>query len=63
MIWLMDALEFIKIREKLGWNQKEMAKALGVHVSTVNKWESGENPIKKIVEIAVRTVIKEKPAA
>jgi len=55
----MDAIEFKRCREKLGYvTQGEMAKALGVDVSTVSKWESGENPISKVVEIAVRALVK-----
>ena len=29
------------IRLRLGWTQREMAEALGVHVMTVWKWEHG----------------------
>lgn len=31
-----------EIRKQLGLSQAEMAKAMGVHVMTLSKWERGE---------------------
>jgi DNA-binding transcriptional regulator YiaG len=41
----MDATEFEGIRWRLKLRQTDLAKVLGVHPVTVNKWEKGARPI------------------
>ena len=40
-------------RKKHSLTQREAAHALGVSLGAVRKWESGENPLPKIVEKAM----------
>jgi DNA-binding transcriptional regulator YiaG len=39
----MRAIDIIKIRMRLGLSQEEFADLLGVHQTTVSKWELGGN--------------------
>jgi DNA-binding XRE family transcriptional regulator len=52
----MDADTFKDMRFRLGVNQTTLAKMLGVHPVTVNKWEHGGN-ITKVVELAMWALI------
>lgn len=48
--------EFKKLRETAGHTQASLAKAMGVHLRTVWRWELGETIIPKVVELALRYV-------
>ena len=41
------------IREKLGLSQAERAVELDVHEQTVSKWERGERPTSRMLELAL----------
>ena len=48
--------EFKKLRQDAGHTQASLAKAMGVHLRTVWRWELGETIIPKVVELAIRYV-------
>lgn len=41
-------------RKRLNLTQMELSKQLEVNVRQVERWESGESPIKKVVELAIK---------
>lgn len=43
-------------RERLGLTQEEIAKRIDVHRLTIIRYESGESPIPKAVEMALRII-------
>ena len=51
--------EFKRLRRSAGHTQRSLAKALGVHLRTVARWELGEIKIPTVVELAL-TYIAEK---
>lgn len=50
----MTPRQFVRLRERLGWSQADLAEALGVHPMTVSKWERGAQPIPEMAAIAIR---------
>ena len=51
-----------KIREKLGWTQVNMAKALFVTANTVARWERGERSITDSRALMIRMIVdREQP--
>ncbi len=38
----MDRKKIIRLRERRGWDQKQLADYLGVHRTTVNRLENGK---------------------
>lgn len=55
----LSAAELLAIRRRLGLSQPAMARALGVHVRTLGRWERGEQSIPGPVEPACRAVTAE----
>jgi DNA-binding transcriptional regulator YiaG len=49
----MTGKEFATARWELRMTQRELARHLRVHFTTVNKWEKGVRPIPHVVEIAL----------
>jgi DNA-binding transcriptional regulator YiaG len=49
--------EFRKLRESVGYTQVELAKAFGVYVRSISRWETGEFPIPKMAELALRYIV------
>lgn len=47
----------IAIRNLAGLTQSGLADALGIHRTTVARWETGKQPIPKWVELALRGLI------
>jgi len=45
-------------RIKLGYNQVEMAKTLKTPYRTYQDWESGQNPIPGVCEVAVELLLR-----
>lgn len=59
----MDAQELRAWMYRKGWSVRQLAGALGVDPSTVQKWRSGQAPISKLTTIALRNVTaKDAPA-
>ncbi len=42
----VQPIEVKKLRERLNVSQSSLARIFGISVKTVEKWESGDNPIK-----------------
>ena len=51
--------EFKQARKVLGLSQSKMAHQLEVSYQTIQAWEQGRNPISRVVELAVQTLIRE----
>lgn len=52
----MDNQEFKSLRKLLGFTQAELAEELGLHRETVINMEKGTTPIKRPVQISLRTL-------
>ena len=48
-------------RRRLGLTQAALAKALGVTLSAVEKWEGGQRPISRVVELALEALEAKPP--
>jgi DNA-binding transcriptional regulator YiaG len=51
-----------QLRGQLGYTQAELAKAIGVHVMTVSKWETGVSGIPEPVAKLVQLMLAERSA-
>lgn len=49
----------VELRSKLNISQKELAKTLGVSISSVNRWENGHFNPTKLVRFRVYKLLKE----
>ena len=56
----MKGKELRTIRDKLGWTQVEMAKALEVTANTVARWERNERSISAPIAKLIQTVMLQK---
>jgi transcriptional regulator with XRE-family HTH domain len=52
----MDKDTFRRKRERLGLTQEEIAKRLDVNRLTIIRYESGQSPIPKAVEMALKMI-------
>lgn len=52
----MDKDTFRRKREHLEMTQEQLAKRLGINRITIIRYESGESPIPKAVELAVKAI-------
>ena len=52
----MSKDEFKKSRQSVGHTQASLAKAMGIHLRTVWRWELGETTIPKVDELALRYI-------
>ena len=57
---MMDKDTFRRKRERLGLTQEELAKRLGKSRPTIARYESGEFPVPKAVELALKVIEAEK---
>jgi len=55
----MTKRQFRKLRNSIGLSQTKLAQEMGVTLRTVSRWETGEFPIPKIAELALKTVVIE----
>lgn len=53
----------LKARKTLGYTQSEMARALGVNISTIVRWEKGYLGISHRTQLAVDLLVKQEGAA
>jgi transcriptional regulator with XRE-family HTH domain len=53
---MMDKDQFRRKRERLGLTQTELAKRLGKSRPTIARYESGELPVPKAIEMALKVV-------
>lgn len=54
----MTKEEFKAARLELGLTQTEMGQALGVSLNIVQKWESGDRPIRQVVAMAMELLLE-----
>jgi len=52
--------EFTKLRRSAGLTQAQLAREIDVTIRSLTRWETGETPIPKIAELALRYVIEKK---
>lgn len=57
----MEPNEVIQIREHLGLSHDGLGDVLGVHRSTVQRWERGVVPVPKATAIALRALKAAQP--
>ena len=55
----MTKRQFRKLRNSIGLSQTKLAREMGVTLRTVSRWETGEFPIPRIAELALKTVVME----
>ena len=53
---MMDKEQFRRKRKRLGLTQTELAKCLGKSRPTIARYESGELPVPKAIEMALKVV-------
>jgi len=51
--------DFKKLRESIGYSQARLSKEMDVTIRTISRWETGEVKIPKVVEIAIRTIVRD----
>lgn len=52
----MTGSEFKKLRESIGYTQASLSKEIDVTIRSLTRWETGETPIPKIAELALKYV-------
>lgn len=50
----MTGKQFKKLRVSIGYTQAELTKEMDVYIRTVSRWETGELPVPKVAELALR---------
>lgn len=58
----MTAKDLIEWRYRQGLTQGELAKFLGVHIQTVNRWENKAREIPTFLPLALETIERRKLA-
>jgi len=51
--------EFKKLRESIGYIQARLSKEMDVTIRTITRWENGEVRIPRVVEIAIRAIVRD----
>jgi transcriptional regulator with XRE-family HTH domain len=51
--------QFKELREAIDYSQAKLAKEMGVTIRTIKRWETGEFPVPRIAELALRSVVRE----
>ncbi len=52
----MTGKQFKKLRESSGLSQTQLAKEIDMYVRTISRWETGELPVPKVAELALRFI-------
>jgi DNA-binding transcriptional regulator YiaG len=52
----MTPQQLRSLRRKLGLSQRGLAELLDYDLRTIQRWEGGETPIPKVVELALKNV-------
>jgi len=50
--------EFKKLRESIGYSQARLSIEMDITIRTITRWENGEVRIPRVVEIAIRAIVK-----
>ena len=53
------SVKLLKIRQKLGLSQEEVAERLGVSFATVNRWENGHSTPRKTIRLSIESLYEE----
>ena len=53
--------EFRKLRRSAGYSQSQLSREIDVTIRSLTRWETGETPIPKIAELALKYVSEKKP--
>ena len=53
----MTGSDVREMRDQRGWTRKELARKLGVHWNTINKWERGERGVSPFMALLLRLVM------
>ncbi len=56
----MKGSEFQKLRKSAGYSQSQLSRELDIAIRSLTRWETGETPIPKIAELALKYVIEKK---
>ena len=51
---------FRRLRKSGGYSQSQLSQELDVRIRSLTRWETGETPIPKIAELALRYVVEKK---
>ena len=51
--------EFKKLRESIGYSQARLSTEMDLTIRTISRWETGEVKIPKVVEIAIRAIVRD----
>ena len=54
--------EFKKLRESIGYTQARLSEEMDITIRTITRWENGEVEIPKVVELALRSIVKKETA-
>ena|GEM_PF-1534299 len=54
--------EFKKLRESIGYTQAKLSEEMEITIRTITRWENGEVEIPKVVELALRSIVKKETA-
>jgi DNA-binding transcriptional regulator YiaG len=52
----VTGIEFKKLRETIGHTQASLSKEIDVTIRSLTRWETGETPIPKIAELALKYI-------
>jgi transcriptional regulator with XRE-family HTH domain len=52
--------EFRRARRSAGYSQAQLSRELAITIRSLTRWETGETPVPKIAELALKYVVKEK---
>jgi transcriptional regulator with XRE-family HTH domain len=53
----MDGKQLMKLRKLAGLSQTKLAKEINISVRTISRYETGELPVPKAVELALRYLV------
>lgn len=52
--------EFRRLRRSAGYSQSQLAREIDVTIRSLTRWETGETPIPKIAELALKYITEKK---
>ena len=55
---LVTGKEFRKLRLSSGYSQSQLSREIDVTIRSLTRWETGETPIPKIAELALKYLIE-----
>ena len=57
---LVTGSEFQRLRKAGGYSQSQLSREIDVTIRSLTRWETGETPIPKIAELALRYVVEKR---